>query len=273
MNRIMFDFGFISIRWYSFFIFIAMVVAVILVKLEAKKKKIDDDYLIDLLFYGIIFGLLGARVYYVLFNLGYYLKYPQEIPMVWNGGLAIHGGIIAGLIFIYFYTRKHNKNLLLTLDILCVSILIGQSIGRWGNFFNQEAYGRIVSKHFLQTLHLPKFIIDGMYISGAYREPTFLYESVASLIGFVILLILRKNKKLKTGQLAGTYLIWYGIERLIIESFRSDSLMLGPIKIAQLVSMIAIAIGIYLISKNRRKEIYYQTDSMDLTRRKKCTRK
>ena len=273
MNRVMIDFGFLQIKWYSFFIFIAMTVAVILARIESKKKKVDDDYLIDLLFYGIITGIVGARLYYVIFNLNYYLANPAEILMMWNGGLAIHGGIIAALIFTYFYSKKNNKNFLLTLDILSVSVIIAQSIGRWGNFFNQEAYGRIVSKSFLQSLHLPKFIIDGMYISGAYREPTFLYESIASLLGFVVLILLRRYKKLKTGQLVGTYLVWYGIERVIIESFRSDSLMIGPIKMAQVVSMIAIISGICLIFKNLKKEKYYQTDNIDETRRKKCIRK
>lgn len=273
MSRTLIDFGFIQIQWYSFFIFLAMLTAIILIKLEAKKKNIDNDYLIDLLFYGIIFGIVGARTYYVLFNLNYYLANPKEILMIWNGGLAIHGGIISALIFIWLYSKKNNKNFLLTLDILSIGVIIAQAIGRWGNFFNQEAYGRIVTKTFLQNLHLPKFIIDGMYISGAYREPTFLYESFASIIGFIVLIILRKNKKLKTGQLAGTYLVWYGIERIIIESFRSDSLMLGPLKMAQIVSIVSIVIGIYLITKNLKTKKYYHEDSIDISRRKACTRK
>ena len=273
MNRTLIDFGFIHIQWYSFFILLAILTAMIVIKLEARKKKIDSDYIMDLIFYGVIIGILGARIYYVLFNLDYYSSNIKEIFMIWNGGLAIHGGIIAALIFIYLYTKKNNKNLLLTLDIMCVGVIIAQAIGRWGNFFNQEAYGRIVSKTFLQSIHLPKFIIDGMYISGAYREPTFLYESIASIIGFIVLLILRKNKKLRTGQLAGTYLIWYGIERVIIESFRSDSLMLGPLKMAQIVSIISIIVGICLIIKNIKTNNYYQTDNIDITRRKVCTRK
>lgn len=273
MNRTLIDLGIIHIQWYSFFILLAMLTAMLIVKLEAKKKNIDNDYLTDLLFYGIIIGILGARTYYVLFNLDYYLSNIKEIFMIWNGGLAIHGGIIAAITFIYFYTKKKNKNLLLTLDIISVGVIIAQAIGRWGNFFNQEAYGRVISKTALQNMHLPKFIIEGMYISGAYREPTFLYESIASLIGFIVLLIIRKNKKIRTGQLAGTYLVWYGVERVIIESFRSDSLMLGPLKIAQVVSIIAIIVGIYLITKNIKTDKYYHTDSIDIKRRKTCTRK
>ena len=259
MDSILLDLGIIQIRWYSLFIFLAIVVATFLVIKEAKKKDIPEDYFIDLIFYGIIIGILGARLYYVLFNLDYYLRYPQEILMIWNGGLAIHGGIIAALIFLIIYSKKKKANILLMTDIIVVGLIIAQAIGRWGNFFNGEAFGRVVSLEFLQNLHLPQFIINGMYIDGLYREPTFLYESIFSIIGFILLIIVRKNKKLKLGQLTGIYLIWYGLERLIIEIFRSDSLMLGTIKIAQLVSLIAIVSGIVLLIKAiKNKKNYHE---------------
>ena len=258
MDRVLFDFGFFQIKWYSFFIFMGVLTASFLIIKEAKKKNINTDNIIDILFYGIIIGILGARIYYVLFNLDYYLSNPIEIIEIWNGGLAIHGGVIATLIFLIIYTRKKKMNLLLLLDILVVGLIIAQAIGRWGNFFNGEAYGRIVSLSFLKSLHLPKFIIDGMYIGGEYREPTFLYESVFSILGFIILLIVRRLKNTKTGQICGIYFIWYGIERFIIESFRSDSLMLGPLKIAQIVSILSIILGIYLFTKNIKnsKKLY-----------------
>ena len=172
--------------------------------------------------------------------------------MIWNGGLAIHGGIIATLIFVIIYCKKSHIPILKITDIIVVGLLLAQSIGRWGNFFNKEAYGRVVSKQFLLNLHLPKFIINGMYIDSYYREPTFLYESVFSLIGFIILIILRAKKKIQEGELTGTYLIWYGIERIIIESFRSDSLMIGNLKIAQIISLLAILSGIYIIINTRK---------------------
>ena len=191
MNKILFDLGIIQIKWYSLFIFIAMLVASILIYREARRKKIDDDTLFNMLFYGIIIGILGARLYYVLFNLNYYLKYPLEIIMIWNGGLAIHGGLLAGLLFMAYYSKKHKINILGILDILVVGVIIAQSIGRWGNFFNQEAYGGIISLSTLKSMHLPQFIIDGMYIDGAYRTPTFLYESFSSLLCFIVLILLR----------------------------------------------------------------------------------
>ena len=262
MNKILFDLGIIQIKWYSLFIFIAMLVASILIYREARRKKIDDDTLFNMLFYGIIIGILGARLYYVLFNLNYYLKYPLEIIMIWNGGLAIHGGLLAGLLFMAYYSKKHKINILGILDILVVGVIFAQSIGRWGNFFNQEAYGGIISLSTLKSMHLPQFIIDGMYIDGAYRTPTFLYESFSSLLCFIVLILLRKAKKIHTGQLTGMYLSWYGIERFFIEGLRTDSLMLGNIRIAQLVSLLFLLSGIILIIYSYKKNKKYIDDKI-----------
>lgn len=263
MDRVLLDLGLFQVKWYSFFILIAMLLACFIIFREAKRKNINEEFLTNLVFYGLIIGLLGARIYYVLFNLDYYLQYPSEIFMIWKGGLAIHGGLIAALLFTIYYTRKEKVNLLLILDILVVGVIIAQSIGRWGNFFNQEAYGRIVALSTLKNLHLPKFIINGMYISGYYREPTFLFESVFSLLGFIVMIILRKFKKLRVGNLTSVYLIWYGLERLIIEIFRSDSLMLGPIKVAQLISTIAIIAGVYIIKISSKRKILYQDEKFN----------
>lgn len=260
MDRVLLDLGIFQLKWYSFFIFLAMLVACFLIFREAKRKNLNEDFLVNLIFYGIIIGLIGARVYYVIFNLDYYLSTPLEIFMIWKGGLAIHGGIISALLFVIFYTRKKKIDLLLILDVLVVGVIIAQAIGRWGNFFNQEAYGRITSRSYLHKLFLPNFIINGMYISGYYREPTFLYESFFSFLGFIVMFILRKNKNLKVGQLTSFYLIWYGIERLIIEYFRTDSLMLGPIRVAQLVSIIAIIFGLILLRKSHKVGKNYQQE-------------
>lgn len=256
MDSILLDLGFIQIRWYSFLILVGLVLGYFLVFKETKKRNITNDELNDLLFYLIIISIVGARVYYVLFNLKYYWANPIEIIMLWHGGLAIHGGILAGLIFLIIYCKKKKINTLLMTDIIVVPLILAQAIGRWGNFFNSEAYGRVVSLKFLQNLHLPKFIINGMCINGVYYEPTFLYESVLSVIGFILLIIIRKKFKIKTGTLTSIYLIWYGIERLIIETFRADSLMLGPIKMAQFISIISIIAGIYLITKVKNNKLY-----------------
>lgn len=259
MEKVALDLGPIQIYWYSIFIFIGMLVACFLIYKEAKKRGIDEDFLVNLTFNTIIIGIIGARLYYVLFNLSYYLDNPVEIFQIWNGGLAIHGGIIAGLLFIIYYCKKHEVNLWKILDIIVVGLIIAQAIGRWGNFFNSEAYGPITTAAHLKSLGIPQFIIDGMYILGEYRQPTFFYESVWCLFGFLAMLIIRQYKYLKIGQLTSFYLIWYGIIRIIIEAMRTDSLMLGPLKMAQLVSLVFIVSGIIIFiksTKTNQKELY-----------------
>lgn len=259
MEKVALDLGPIQIYWYSIFIFIGMLVACFLIYKEAKKRGIDEEFLVNLTFNTIIIGIIGARLYYVLFNLSYYLDNPVEIFQIWNGGLAIHGGIIAGLLFIIYYCKKHEVNLWKMLDIIVVGLIIAQAIGRWGNFFNSEAYGPITTAAHLKSLGIPQFIIDGMYILGEYRQPTFFYESVWCLFGFLAMLIIRQYKYLKIGQLTSFYLIWYGIIRFITEAMRTDSLMLGPLKMAQLVSLVFIVSGIIIFiksTKTNQKELY-----------------
>ena len=207
-------------------------------------------------FYAILFGFIGARIYYVLFNLDYYLSYPIEILKVWNGGLAIHGGIIGAILAIYVYCKKNDWLLLHMLDICAPALIIGQIIGRWGNFFNGEAHGGIVTRSFLESLHLPEFIINGMYIDGNYYHPTFLYELLLNLICFIILMILRRNKKIKVGFITGIYLMWYSVVRFFVESLRTDSLMLGSLRMAQVISIVLFIIGLVLIIISRKKERY-----------------
>ena len=253
MNRIALELGMIQIYWYSIFLFLGMLSASIVIYKEFKKQNVDEDFFVNLAFNIIVFGIIGARLYYVLFNLDYYLSNPLEIFMVWNGGLAIHGGIFAALIFTMIYCKKHKVYTRKILDMLVVGLILGQAIGRWGNFFNGEAYGAITTAESLAKVGIPQFVIDGMYIMGSYRQPTFFYESIWCLFGFLAMLIIRKYKYLRKGQLTGFYLIWYGIERFIVEALRVDSLMLGPIKIAQIVSILFIFIGLILMIFYRKK--------------------
>lgn len=256
MNPIFLDLGFIQIYWYSIFILLGFFIGGTLALWEAKKWQIPEDFMTNLFFYIIIFAFLGARIYYVLFNLDYYLNDPISILKVWEGGLAIHGGIIACTIFIIFYTKKYKVDTLRILDILAVSLIIGQAIGRWGNFLNGEAYGPATTLSFLKSLHLPQFIIDGMFINGTYYQPTFLYESIGCLIGFIVLLIFRRRKHTKVGHTTALYLIWYGVIRFLIESLRQDSLMLGSFKMAQIVSIILVIIGIIMFIKLRKGSMF-----------------
>lgn len=252
MDRIALDLGFLQIYWYSIFIFLGILVGVAFILREAKKHNLNEDFMVNLIFYAVIFGLVGARLYYVAFNLDYYLKYPFEILEIWNGGLAIHGGILAGLLWIMIYCAKYKVKISKILDISVVGLIIGQAIGRWGNFFNQEAYGAITTLENLQELGMPEFIINGMFIQGAYRQPAFFYESIWCLFGFFALLMIRRYKYLKTGQLTGFYLIWYSVGRFFIEAMRTDSLMLNGLKMAQVVSIAGIIIGLLLILVRKR---------------------
>lgn len=248
MERVAFDLGIIQVYWYSIFIFLAILAACIVIYLESKKRKIEEEFIVNLAFNVIIFGIIGARLYYVLFNLDYYMSNPIEILEIWNGGLAIHGGILVGALFTMYYCKKHKVETLKIFDIIVVGLIIGQAIGRWGNFFNQEAYGAITTVAKLKSLGIPEFVINGMYILGEYRQPTFFYESIWNFFGFIALLIIRRYPYLKTGQLSGIYLIWYSIIRFITEGMRTDSLMLGSFKIAQIISVILLVVGIILFS-------------------------
>lgn len=260
MNRVAFNiFGF-NVYYYSLCILLGVIVAYILITREGKKQGLPKEFISDLIFYTLIIGILGARVYYCVFNLDYYLANPSEILKIYNGGLAIHGGVIAGLIFVYFYTKKKNVSFIKILDIVAPAVIIAQSFGRWGNFFNQEAHGGITTYQNLKNMHIPEFIINGMHVEGKYYYPTFFFESIWCLIGFMILMIARRNKNLRKGFQIGFYFIWYGIGRFFIEAFRTDSLMFFDLKIAQIVSLIGIIIGIIIIVINRNKKYYNEME-------------
>ena len=256
LNPVAFSLGPIEVKWYSLCILLGAIIAYILITKEAKRFKIDSDFIFNLFFYTLIFGIIGARLYYVLFNWNLYAGDIASIFAIWNGGLAIHGGIIAGLITVYIYTKKYNGRFLKILDIIAPGLLIAQAIGRWGNFFNSEAHGAATTILNLQEKFVPRFIIEGMNINGIYYEPTFYYESIWCLLGVLILLIIRRKKNIKVGTVSSLYLIWYGIGRFAIESMRTDSLMLGPFKVAQIVSVIMILVGIVIIFINLKKSKY-----------------
>lgn len=257
MNSIMFSIGSFSITWYSVCILVGIALAGLIIGKEAKKHNIPNYFVTNLIFWCIVFGIVGARIYYVLFNLDYYSVYPMEIIKVWNGGLAIHGGIIGGIITLILYCKKYNVNPLKMMDIVVPGVIIAQAIGRWGNFFNSEAHGGIVTRSFLESLNLPEFIIEGMYIGGNYYHPTFLYESILCIFGFILLISIRQIKNIKLGQIFSLYLIWYGIIRFFIETLRTDSLMLGGLKMAQVISIVMIIVGILIFIVSIIRNISY----------------
>ncbi len=243
MNRVFFSIGKITIYWYSVMILLAVLVALYIIMKEAKREGLKN-YFDNLSFSAILIGIIGARLYYVIFRLDIYKDDLLSIFKIWEGGLAIYGGIIAGFLVVIYYAKKYKQSIFKTTDIIVPGLIIAQAIGRWGNFFNGEAHGTEVTLSFLEKLHLPNFIIEGMHIDGAYYHPTFLYESIWCVLGFILLLILRKVTKRKEGILTYTYFIWYGIGRLFIEGLRTDSLYIGNTRVSQLVSIILIVIGV-----------------------------
>lgn len=247
--------GPITIYWYGIIIAAAMFVAIYLTTREGNKRGLAEDTIIDTSLWAIPIGFIGARLYYVLFELDYYLQYPTEIIAIWNGGIAIYGGLIAGGLTVYIYTKKKEIPLALLLDVLAPSVLLAQSIGRWGNFMNQEAHGGPVSRQFLENLYLPNVIIEQMNINGTYYQPTFLYESLWSLLGFCVLIILRNRKKLlRQGEVALSYVLWYSTGRFFIEGMRTDSLWIGDlIRVSQALSLVLV-IGAIIIWYLRRQD-------------------
>lgn len=255
MSEVLFELGFIRIYWYSFLLFLAFLIGGTIAIREAKKWKITENFMINMFFYLIVFSMIGARLYYVVFNLDNYNNI-LSVFKVWEGGLAIHGGIIFGVLVLIIYSKKYKVDTIRLFDILGVSLILGQAIGRWGNFINKEAYGVATSLEKLQNFHLPQFIIDGMYINGIYYTPTFLMESIWCLIGFIVLLIYRNRKYTKIGQTFSLYMIWYGFGRFFIEWLRTDSLMLGEFKVAQIVSVIMVLGGIILFRSIGKGSIF-----------------
>lgn len=253
MNPVAFNLLGLEVRWYSIILLVAIILGINLLIKEGKKYDYSKDFLFNLAFWVIIFGFIGARVYYVIFNYKMYINDPVSILKIWEGGLAIHGGLIAGLITLVIYCKKYNVRILKMTDMVMIPLLLGQAIGRWGNFFNGEAHGGATTLFALQNKHIPEFIINGMYINGVYYEPTFFYESLWCLLGIIVLIIIRKYKYLKVGQLTGTYLMWYSFGRFFIEAMRTDSLMFVGFKVAQLVSIALFVLGLILVMRQGRK--------------------
>ncbi len=253
MNPVLVTIGNLEIRWYSALILIACFVVLVLSEKEAERFGVKKEFIFNMLFWALIFGVIGARLYYVIFNWHMFSNDYLEIFRVWNGGLAIHGGLIFGLITIVLYCKKYNVRTMRILDFIVVPLLLAQAIGRWGNFFNQEAHGAATTVELLKSIAIPDFIIKGMTIDGIVYTPTFLYESIVCFISFIILLFVRRGKYTKVGTLTASYLVIYGTLRFFIEMSRTDALMLGGFKVAQIVSVIMFIVGLGILMFTSRK--------------------
>lgn len=252
IDPVAFNLGPLSVRWYGIIIAVGILLGYFVAQRALVKAGLHKDTLVDIIFYSALFGFIAARIYFVIFQWPYYVENPSEIIKIWHGGIAIHGGLIGGFIAGVIVCKVKNLNPFQIGDIVAPSIILAQGIGRWGNFMNHEAHGGPVSRAFLEKLHLPNFIIENMYINGQYYHPTFLYESIWDVAGFIILVNIRKH--LKLGETFFLYLTWYSIGRFFIEGLRTDSLMLtSNIRVAQLISILLILISISLIVYRRIK--------------------
>lgn len=255
LNPIAIHLGPIAVHWYGVIIGIGVILGLLLAEKEGEKRGIPSGTIGDLIIIALPIAIICARTYYVLFEWSYYKSHLNEIPAIWHGGIAIHGGIIGAVLTAIWFCRKRKISFWKMADLLAPSLLLGQAIGRWGNFMNQEAHGGPVSRSFLESLHLPDFIINQMNINGVYYHPTFLYESIWNITG-VILLILLRRIDFRRGEIFLTYLLWYSIGRFFVEGLRTDSLMLtSHIRIAQLVSIVCVILSI-VIALYRRKKGY-----------------
>lgn len=246
MNPVAFQAFGLEVRWYGIIIASAVLIGTILALRETKRQGMDEDILIDFLIWEIPLSVLGARLYYVLFSWDIYKNNPIEILNIRSGGLAIHGAIIAAIIVALIYTKKKKINFWTMADISAPSLILAQSIGRWGNYVNQEAHGG------------PTDLPWGIMVDGVKVHPTFLYESLWNLLVFFFLIWYRKNKQKVKGELFLLYLSLYSFIRFFIEALRTDSLMWGSIRVAQLISIIGFIIPLvilYFIRKNSKDTI------------------
>lgn len=254
ISPIAFSLGNFHIYWYGVIIACGLLLAVLYGYVSAPRYNVDKNKLINCVLVGIITGIIGARAYFCLFQWDYYSKNPIEVFYINNGGLAIYGGIIGALVGGITVAKIQKMKVMPILDITMVGFLLGQGIGRWGNFMNQEAFGS-------QT-DLPwRMMSEGT--GGVGVHPCFFYESMWCLLGFVLFHFYGKYKQKYAGQIFYMYLVWYGFERMIVEGLRTDSLYLPfqifgmDIRVSQLLSFILFVAGIILLIINRKREDSY----------------
>ncbi|MGI8500973.1 MAG: prolipoprotein diacylglyceryl transferase [Hassallia sp.] len=244
---ILFKIGFLTIRWYGLLIASAVLIGVSLSQYLAKRRNVNPELLSDLSIWLVIGAIPAARIYYVLFQWAEYAQHPERIIAIWQGGIAIHGAIIGGVIAALIFAKLKQVSFWQLADLVAPSLILGQAIGRWGNFFNSEAFGGPTNLPW--KLYIPPERRPPELASFEYFHPTFLYESLWDLMVFALLISLffrslRSQPRLKVGTLFMVYWVAYSLGRFWIEGLRTDSLMLGPLRIAQLVSLTGILLGL-----------------------------
>jgi phosphatidylglycerol:prolipoprotein diacylglycerol transferase len=238
IDPIVFSIGSLPVHWYGLILGFGALAGLFLAIREGKRFNIPQEFFMDLLLLGVPSAIIGARIYFVAFKWDDYKDNLIDVFKIWNGGIAIYGALIGAIICGIIYFRRKGYPFWRIVDICAPGLLAGQMIGRWGNFINQEAYGGVVEESFLRDkLHLPDFIVNQMYIGDAFHHPTFLYESLWSLLGILLLMVLRRQKFVRAGEIFLSYFIWYSIGRFFIEALRTDSLAFnGSSGVASLVN-------------------------------------
>ncbi|MBN2268401.1 MAG: prolipoprotein diacylglyceryl transferase [Acholeplasmataceae bacterium] len=241
------DLGFAQIAWYAVFILTGIILGAFLTYQEFKKFNWDVNILYDGILYAVPLAILGARLYYVVFDPSPNYESFIDVINITQGGLAIHGAVLVTLIFMIFFTKKKKISFWAMADMIMIGFLIGQIVGRWGNFMNQEAYGPVIESQFILNI-LPTFILDQMFIDGAFHHPTFLYEGLWNFAGLVFLLIARRKRWFKVGDMLGLYLIWYGLGRgLIIEPLRVGGHPDDALRLFGLPANIVLSLGLFML--------------------------
>ena len=248
LSPVAFTIGTKEVYWYALIILFGFLVSILLVSLDSEKRGLSKDSVLDIALWGMVSGVICARIYYVLFSLDEFRGDWLGIFRIWEGGIAIYGAIIGAVLSTFIYCKKKKLNIFNTFDVCCVGLLLGQAIGRWGNFTNCEVFGR------------PTDFLLGMSINGnAPVHPLFFYESVWSFAGVILLCILR-NKKKKNGQIFFGYILWYSAGRLVLEGMRDTRYILYVIPdtlgISQLVAallIIASVAGLIYVTKSKKE--------------------
>ena len=239
----------LKINFYGIISALSYLLGVVITCCLSKKRGLKTEDIITLACYVIPMAVIGARIYYVLFRLDYYTNF-VDVFKIWEGGLGFYGGLIGGALAVVIYCAIHKKNFLAIADIVAPALIFAQGLGRWGNFFNQEAYGYLVTNPNLQWFPFAVYIEK----LGEWHLATFFYESLWNLITFAVLMVLINKVKFKrNGMVAAFYFILYGIGRMFIEGLRTDSLYLGPIRISQLLSVLFVIMGISYVLFNAIK--------------------
>lgn len=298
LDPIAFTLGPLSVHWYGLILGLGALAGLLLAIWRGKRFGLSSDFFVDVLLVGFPSALIGARAYYVAFKWDEYKDNLLEVFAIWNGGIAIYGAIIGAVIGVFILLKVKGYSFWRIADICAPGLLLGQAIGRWGNFVNQEAYGGPVEESFLRnTLHLPDFIVNQMNVNGTFHHPTFLYESLWSLVGVLLLLGLSQLPKVRKGEVFMSYLIWYSIGRFFIEGLRTDSLAYqgsqwmtsmvdalwspmtvifepgyldpayGTVRISQLIAIVCVIGGIAFIVINRLMKgtpVYYKDPIVSL---------